>query len=296
MDRAALVEVVVEQLRAGDEIPLRRLLLQLPREFATYSKEPRGINRAADTLDRCAALLIEFLVIGRNDLFNDLFHRLVASFESAVANPHPASAFPAPVLGLMQMERVYAVGAFAVREKRFDLVARMAAERVQDGRTGLSEPWLVTTQRVARQHDFLKTVDAHRPEHTWLIGRALDAVSQNEWLAPDAHPGDEGITTSLCEFDLLVSVASMNDAGHADPRFALGNFAGWFSGRTDPMAVTLVDEQSPVRQAVCPRDDEFLANALAVIENVAQTRWGVLVPAWDGFEDARVSDLIATVR
>lgn len=195
----------------------------------------------------------------------------------------------------MQMERVYAAGAFAVREKRFDAVARVATEKVRDGRTGLIEPWLVTTQRVARHNDFMRTVDAQRPEHTWLIGRALEAVGENDWLAPDAHPDDEGIATSLCEFDLLASLACMNDVGDTDPRYALGNFAGWFSERTDPIALTLLDEQSPVRQAVCPRDDEFLAKALAVIEHVAQTRWGVLMPAWDGFEDPEVRELIATV-
>lgn len=95
LDLDTFVETAFERLRAGDEIAMRRLIVGLPRDVALLSRSGHGIERTAELLDRVVALLGQCLVTGRDDLFRALLRRLTMTYQSALANPHPAASVPA---------------------------------------------------------------------------------------------------------------------------------------------------------------------------------------------------------
>lgn len=287
LDLDTLVETVLQDLRQGDEVALRRLLVGLTRETALAARGPRGIERSAELLDRAVALVAEMVVIHRDDLFGDILRRLAASYETALVNEHPASAVRAPVLGLMMLERLYAVGALLVRDGRLDLVRAVATQAVRSRRGEV--PFLIANiQRQARRGNFMHLIDGGRPLHTWVLSRAAEAADRNHWLVPDMLGDDDRLTTSLCEFDVLCELAAMSTSGGPSSRLVFGNFAGWFSERTDPIVAELLDRSSGARAAIFPQDDQALADALRLIEHSGQAGWGSVMPPWDGFEDERI--------
>lgn len=295
LDVEAFVSTVIEQVREGDEVPLRTLLVGMPRVLAEYARATRGIDRTADLLDRAVALLAQFITLGRSDLAEAVVRRLVSAYERAVGERSPATAVPAPVLGLMQAERATAVGALAVRERDWDQVRRLATVPLRAGRGSLPF-WLLGAQRFAERTDTVSRYAPDRPRQTAVLSLAQDAVARVPHLAPDLLPDDQLLVTSLCEFDLLHALAVMNATGRVSERLVPGNFAGWYSERTDPLVVELLDEDAAPRQAVYPRANEDLAEALFAVEHAVARGWGAYGSPWDGYEDERIVSFLREYR
>jgi hypothetical protein len=284
LDLETLIEGVVEQLRDRDSIPLRRLIVSISRELADAARGERAIDRTAELLDRVAALLAETLVIGRDDVFCDILHRLAASYEGALAAAHPASAVPAPLLGVMQLERAYAVGALAVRLRRFEAVKALATERIRS-QFGPSPFWLLHAHRLAQRNDFFKTYAPHLTGVVSPISLGAETAKRNRFVVPDVLAEDDVVVTSLCEFDFLVAVAVIGLKEKIAPRLIPTGFARWFSARTDAIAADLVTPGSSAREVLFPGTDPELAGALRTIAELGNSDWPA---AWDGYEDPTV--------
>lgn len=292
LDLDRLVEGIAEQVRRGDEVPLRRLLAALPRELARLGRGPAAIYRTAELLDRAAALMALFAVVNRGDLFELVARKLTAAYQRAVADPHPAAGVPGELLGAMQLERMYPVGALLVRERAWWLVEILATVRVR-GHPGSPPFWLLSAQRAAERGGTLRTYAANRPGNSTVISLAYDAVARNEHLTPDLEPGDEALTTSLCEFDLLHGLAAIHAAGERSERLVPGGFAGWFAARTDPLVVELLEEHTPLRDAVFPQEQPALAQAIELSAQVAARGAAGFMAPWTGFEDRRIVSFLA---
>jgi hypothetical protein len=235
-----------------------------------------------------AALLAQFAVIARDDLFRSVLSRLTAAYESALADRHPVNPVPATLFGLMLLERLCAVGGFLVREARFDLVRLLATQRVRA--SGSGPPFLLAhIQRSGERQDFLRVLDRHRPPHVWVLSRAGDAAARNRWLVPDILADHDRLITSLCEFDLLCALAATDEAGTRGAPVMFGNFAGWYSNRTDPIVVDLLDGENPARQNMFRGDDRQIAIALKFLAHEARDRWGEFDVPWDGYDDERIT-------
>lgn len=194
-------------------------------------------------------------------------------------------------MGMMILERLQAIGAFAVRSGRFDLVRSIALRSTRSTRRA-SPLWLDDMQRRAAKADLYRD-GVHQGGATrrvWPLSRAHDAVEHNPRLAPDLLPDDEYVMTSLCEFAFLADLAAIDHMETA--RFTTANFAGWFSERTDPIVVDLLDPESDVRKAIFPYDDAELAAALVAIRDRAAQRGSPLGLPWNGYEDPRVVEFI----
>jgi hypothetical protein len=214
LDLDALVETTEQHLRRGAEGAIRRLLVDVRRQLAGYARQGRGIERSADLLDRCAALLTVFIVEVRDDLFELVVSRLVQAYDGAVADQLPGNAVPGAVMGMMVLERVQAVGAFAVRERRFELVREIALQPFRSGRRA-SSTWLKDMQRRAEDLHLYRESGGGQARHVWVLTRAQEAVARNPHLAPDILADDEALMTSLCQFDMLAALAAIaNSESH----------------------------------------------------------------------------------
>jgi hypothetical protein len=125
-----------------------------------------------------------------------------------------------------------------------------------------------------------------------VLSRASEAAGRNRWLLPDILADDDVLITSLCELDLLCALAATDEEGTPNPRVMFGNFVGWYSNRTDPLVVELLNDQSQVRRDVFRGDDRQLATALEVLAQRALYRWGGFGPPWDGYEDERITSFL----
>jgi hypothetical protein len=95
--------------------------------------------------------------------------------------------------------------------------------------------------------------------------------------------------TSLCQFDLLAALTAIANSESHHASIVHANFAGWFSQRTDPIVVDLLNPASDVRHAIFPGDDTELAEALVALAQYAGPRYGI---PWDGYEDERIVEFL----
>lgn len=284
LDVDTFVEVAVAQLHGGEDLPIRSLLHRVPATLGAVRAE-RAIQRTADVLDRAAALMCELLIAGRRDLLDIAVRTLASSWERRMDSRHPAEPVPGSLLGIMQLERLFPVGALAVRCHEWDVVRVLATAPVR-GRGRLGPHWLRAAQRAAEREDAFSRYTRPRPARTAVLSLALDAVGRLPRLAPDVTADDEALTTSLCEFDLLATLTTLAAEPDAATTLDTANFAGWFSHRTDPIVLELLDERAPIRRAIYPRSDRELAEVLLVMARRAAA--GDMSGTWEGFEDQRV--------
>jgi hypothetical protein len=284
LDVDTFVEAAVSQLRAGDDLKIRSLLSGVPATLAAARSE-RAIQRTAEALDRVGALMCELLIAGRHDLLVIAVRTLASSWVTRMGSRHPAEPVPGSLLGIMQLERLFPVGALAVRSHDWDTVRSLATAPVR-GVGRLGPHWLRAAQRAAEREDAFNRYAQPRPARVAVISLALDTVGRLPRLAPDVATDDEALTTSLCEFDLLATLATLDTDPDAEGTLDTANFAGWFSHRTDPIVLELLDERASVRRAIYPRSDAELAEALLVVARRAAA--GDMSGTWDGFEDPRV--------
>lgn len=293
LDLDAFTHAVAAHLLHGKDVGLRRLLIELPRETAQFARGSRGIERTGDILDRAAVILTQTMIAREDALFHLTLRQLGQAYDRAVEDRSPASAVPAPPMGMMMLERLQAIGALTVRAGHFDLTQALVLQSTRTARRA-SPLWIMDMQRRATSADLYRD-GAHgggAPRYVWPLSRARDAVQRNSRLAPDVLPDDEYLMTSLCEFAFLADLLAVDRLGSHRAVIAGGNFAGWYSERTDPIVVDLLDPESNVRQAIFPKSNAALAEALTTIREYAARSGSVTGPPWDGYEDRQIIDFL----
>jgi hypothetical protein len=132
--------------------------------------------------------------------------------------------------------------------------------------------------------------DQDRTIELSLLSFALDVVREESCLRPDAEPNDERLLDSVCQFDILASLAAVADADSVDTRFYYTSFARFYTSRSQP-AVSRLLRDPEMRKAIFPKSDEFLALALIEINHQA-TRERFRYAGWDGFDDPSIGAFI----
>jgi len=131
LDVETFVATVIEQLRAHDDIPLRLLLRRAHNDAAMAV----GAGNRADLgliLDRPAALAVTLTALDQDELFRQVVVALVDIYNTGF-DAHGMTrrdlAIDPPMLWLQVIQRVIAIGAALVREKRWDLAADLVLQR-----------------------------------------------------------------------------------------------------------------------------------------------------------------------
>ena len=189
---------------------------------------------------------------------------------------------------LMIIERLYALGALASRKRDW-----MTIRRIAEARPALYQG---DYYRSLVRHGHIMAARAgllEDPQHSRvgasLLQLALQHVARLSELRPDAAPEDERILTSLCQFDLLMNLATVDATGRFAGAVIYPHFKRFYSHRSDPAVVALLEDHD-ARQVLFPQDDQALSNVLWSIGRLGSGEF-FLVSGWDGYEDPRILEL-----
>lgn len=308
LDRAGFEAAAVELLRRNDDVPVRRMLRAAAAEAQRLVLMPgsAGATDVIVVLDRLAALAALALELRRPSFFSMAVRTLLDVYGWAVEDlrVHTSVHQLTPVLWLRIAERLYALGALAVRLQDWKAVRELALAPV---------PALVREQhrsawhrdaltQASRARLFSEQQPDGRTREVSLLLFARAAVAADPVLRPDlpgdvspAYAGTDPLLDSLCQFDLLVTIVSGVAVDAIDERDLLTvsypNYARADSGRANQIVQPLVFN-AEIRQVLLPgTGDPQLAVVLHLADRVAQ-REGQAFWGWEGYTDPAVHTFI----
>ncbi|MFL5866686.1 MAG: RNA-binding domain-containing protein [Thermoleophilaceae bacterium] len=303
LDRGTLVAAVTEQMRRGDEIPLRLLVegagaragallrtdqaLQADDLVAAQEGAEAGIG---ELLDRLVAIAARGIVIGKREMVEPALDAVLGAYNTAFdahGIPQGNLLLQPPRLWLMVIERLYALGGFAVRKREWVTVRRLATDAPDDSR-GFYRSVLRHGHVMAARADLLRDPDQPRTGVSLML-LANAHVARLPELHPDLPADDERILTSICQFDLLANLAVVHAT--QDLHSVYPNFRRFYSHRSDP-AVVLLLEDTEARSILFPEDDETLAHVLRQLASIGSEEF-FFTSGWMGYEDPRVEQFLA---
>jgi len=106
----------------------------------------------------------------------------------------------------------------------------------------------------------------------------------NEEIDPAQRPRRWlSLMDSLCQFDFLTGIVAIGDLGTPDSRAFYTSFARFYSSRTEPIVVRLIEDLG-IRTRLFPDGERSLALALAEMIRAANHE-GFRFTAWGGFDN-----------
>jgi hypothetical protein len=285
LEPGALVAAALELLREDDRIALRHLLNDALRRARSAIERDEVETELTDVLDKLVCLGAAFLEYEQGEPFEAVVATLGRIYSEGFGGEHPdrfdlatriGTDEAAPLIWLLIIERVYGLGALAVRLRNWPALKALALQLPQ----GVDESyggWPRHALTMASRAQHLERRQGDQTVEVNLLSRAQAVVEQSDCLRADG--ADEGaIITSLTRFDVLAGLAVIGSTGTADDHAFYPNFAQFRQDRIQP-AVDELLENAEMRQTLFPGTDEQLAIALRFIERYAH-RVGV---RFDGF-------------
>jgi hypothetical protein len=306
LDRQTLVSVVTEQLRRNDEVPLRLLIESAPAQASRIltpdpDEEHGDLDSNQDAaranlgalLDKIVALAARGLVL-QNGTLLELTIEALRSIYDGVAGQYGRERGdlmlePAEVW-LALIERVYALGALAVRKRRWRTVAELALQRPDVLSQGRYRSWLRHAHVMAARAELLRDPEAERVGAS-LLQLALVHILAIPELRSDYEPDDDRLLSSLVQFDILSNLAVTSVAGSVRKAGVYPHFRRFYGFRSDPAVVALLEDED-VRGEIYPEDDAKLAQALRDLGEIGSGEF-FYVNGWDGYEDERIRSFLA---
>lgn len=293
LDSDTFLQIVIEQLRANDPIPLGLLLDSLPAEAESLLRAG-SLEDYGTLLDRIACLMILFLQLELDDLFDRALRILQDIFDRTFdehGNERQLNPGHSPTAAQLPMIlRIFAIGSYAVRKRRWDRIPKLVVGytgRARDiGPDKFWTNWIRYVQTKAARLDLLDRKAADGQE-IGLVSLVTSLIRSRACLRPDVGDSDEEvdlILTSIIQFDALAMMAVLAYApGDRDyPYFP--HFGRYYSHRSEPVLSTLVTDRN-VREAIHPGDDDALRNDLVTALNWAHES-GVRYGGGEGLSDA----------
>ncbi len=295
----------MELIRHGDDVPVRRMLRTATANAQRLVRDgsPEAATDLLVLLDRVTTLAALALDLERPAEFALATGMLLELFDWGVTHryaPAPGQ-LPAPQLWLRIAERLYALGALAVRLGRWSELRRLALAPVPtlDKETS-GRSWHRHALTEASRSDLLATVSSDGRKQTLsLFARAVTAG--NSSLHPDLpevsgeHGGADPLLTSMCQFDFLTMIISGVQAGATNGqqllRVSYPNYASADGGRVNAIVPSLIADEQMRSELLPSVSDEHLATVLRVADQIAaregQSYWG-----WEGYQDPQVRALL----
>jgi hypothetical protein len=287
LDTRELTLAVLDLIRRNDTIALRHLLndaLARARALIDTDDVEDGLAELVDKLTCFAATLLEYDQ-------RDWFAQVVSAFVQIYAMPFGegdarrfghstriATEETAPRVWLVVIERVFALGALAVRRQDWasvrTLTLQLPEPLVEDG---YETNWLRHALTMAsRAQQFEQRGDGQKIS---LLSLARTVIGRLVCLRPDGlGPEDDALLTSLAQFDVISNVVAIGGAESVDSRVFYPNFARFRQSRIQRIVERLISDRE-MREHLFPLDDEDLALAL----NEIGVRAGEEGWRYDGF-------------
>jgi len=296
LDSSTFTDVVVEQLRSGDMLPVRLLILGIRKDLGRVLRGDGDPTEIETILDRTACLAALMIQLKNDELFGAAIQGFVSAYGLA-ANSHGVTNFgmviSAAELWFAIIQRITALGALAVRLHRWDLVPVLVLQkgRGHDFEYRDYTNWYRHAHVMAARANLLVLEFQGRPTGANLLRFAQARIDRLECLRPDIEPDDDEILDSLCRFDFLAGLVALSAFG--DERSGATYYPSFarFNGVRAENAVTELLDEPDQRQAIFKGSDRELAQTLRQIDDVAR-REAPLNSGWHGFEQDRVTQFI----
>jgi hypothetical protein len=285
LDEASFRATLIEQLRSGDDVPLKLLLERARRDARErYHAAGAGDEELQTIVDRLACVAAIVLVLGNGDQVAHVVRSLLSIYELGFDLTRSDGA----TLWFAIVKRVFLLGAMAVRHEDWALVRRLATTHGQSDNWRYYKTWVRHGQIESAQSGLMGP--SRGPASISLIAEARALAADHPCLRSDVAPDDDALLASLCQFDALAGLAAMDDIHLADTRAFYTNFARFWNQRTEPALIRLIQDPD-MRAALFHGDDEQLAVSLGYLDHVARNE-GFSYSGWEGFRDDRILDFI----
>jgi hypothetical protein len=271
--------VALQLTRTDDEIGFQQLLDDGRRRTRAFiEKDELAEGQLPNLLDGIISAASTFLSYGGEDWFERTVGLLVDAYASAgdqiVVRTFGLSTAidplaKAPRVWLAIVERVFALGALAVRRERWRAVRTLTTQLPQPlAEVGFERNWLRHALTMAsRARRFAATTPGAR--EIGLIDLARDDALRLDSLRSDG-PTDEELLSSITQFDVLSNLAAIDDAESTDRRVFFTNFARFRQDRIMPAVERLLADPE-MRAEIFRGSDPELAAALAAVGNLASS-------------------------
>lgn len=290
LDQAALNAAALELVRRHDDIALRYLLneaLGRARGLISRGEVDADLN---DLLDRLTCVAATFLAYGQEDWFDQVVGTFARIYSLPVGEgdsrrfAYGISIDPkevAPRVWLQIIERIFGLGALAVREENWKAVRTLTLQ--QPRRIDMFERnWVRYTITMAARASHFQGQKDGRSIEVSLLMLARTVAARLECLRSDGlEADDDELITSLAAFDVLANIVAIDDGGAPDGRYFYPNFARFESQRVIPVVSRLLSD-SEMHETLFKGTDEQLALALKVIGDLA-LKEGVRFFGFDGW-------------
>jgi hypothetical protein len=294
IDAESFIATIVEQLRNNDTIPLRLLMESVVVDAGQILAHP-DLDEMAVLLDRLVCLAALFIVLEEHKWIDRIISLLASIYRlgfdqngNSLTQP-----FPGHNLWLMIIERVFALGALAVRRNDWQTVRTLAIQHpsLQENRSNHYPNWVRHALTIGYRQNSFSRSEGGRQLTVSPLSLARNQVRKEKCLRPDFNPEDDGVLDSLCQFDLLGALSAIAAVKDIDGRVWYPCCSHYDSRRTEPIVKRLLSDDG-MRKAIFPLDDEYLSNSLRWLDETAcKEGWSYF--GWDGFSDPSVKDFIA---
>jgi hypothetical protein len=189
-------------------------------------------------------------------------------------------------LWLNILTRAYGIGALAVRLRAWWAVPLLATPRPA---TRDFETYWLSWLRHAQVQGSRRGIS---DQQVGVIAQAHNEVRRLASLRPDVAEDDDRVLASLCQFDLLASVAVAAARGKITSASYYPNFASYWTSRTSPAFELLVQDRAVRREIADGLSDEDLAVVLAFILNTAFREAGSFGGGFGGIEAGEIREFL----
>ena len=300
LDAAALDVAALELARDDDPVALRHLFNDALAR-ARYAIEHDEIDvELAGLLDKLVCLAATFLMTGQSEWFNMIIGVLTQIY-SMPGNDREHDSFLyvtqidpqalAPRVWLQVSQRVYALGALAVRHDKWAAVRELTVQRPKA--VGEYErTWLPHALVMASRAGHLREQKDGRMIEISLLTLARNEIARLECLRPDGlDPDNDELLTAVAQFDLLSNLVAMDGTRAGGERRAYPNFARLYQHRVMPVVERLLVDHE-MRSTLFTGADDQLALALETLGERARSV-GWQTDGFEGWERTPVAAFIA---
>ena len=294
-----LISAVLEFARGNDDIAFRTFLNDATDRAGALIDEGEVGPELADILDKLACVAAVLLRYERQEWFCRAVDALGLIYDagftgrdsdyfgySVTLDPKEVG----PQVWLMIVERIYGIGALAVRLAKWEAVRYLATLRPPSVGDYYGN-WLRFGLTMASRAQHLMDTDGGQQREISLLSRAKLRTTELACLRPDGV-ADDALLTNLAQFDVLANLAAVTAVGATGDQVFYPSWARFYQSRIDPIVEKLLTDPG-MRQKVTNADDPELARALRLVARHA-ANVGI---SFDGFRSwdrsAVISEFIA---